>query len=252
MRLITIGFSHYCEKARWALDRSRRAYTEEAHAPLAHYPAVLRASGQRTVPVLVTEDGVFADSTDVLKYLDPYLPEAERLFPEDETARSAVAEVEELCDRELGPRIRRWVYSWVLDEPELVRPLIENTMTKGERALAPVLVPVILAGIRRGLKITPALRESQFEKIKALFAKLEPRLDETKFIAGDTFSAADLTLAALAAPALSVENHPIVHPSPDALPARMREQGEELRATAVGKHVLELYRTRRKLAAADK
>ena len=34
IRLITIRFSHYCEKARWALDRGRIAYEERSHLPL--------------------------------------------------------------------------------------------------------------------------------------------------------------------------------------------------------------------------
>ena len=245
VRLITIGFSHYCEKARWAVDRMGVKYTEDSHAPLAHWPAALRASGQRTVPVLVTDDGVFADSTDILKYADPFLPEAARLFPEEEGARREVMEVEEFVDREIGPRVRRWVYAWLLDEP-IMRPMFERAMTPAERRMAPVLMPVIVAGIRRGLKITPALRESQLEKIKTSFATLAPRLAERKFLAGDSFSAADLALAALAGPALGVENHPVEHPHPDSLPARMREQAEELRDTPVGRHVLELYRNERK------
>ena len=245
MRLITIGFSHYCEKARWALDRMGVKYTEDSHAPLAHWPATFRASGQRTVPVLVTDDGVFADSTDIVKYVDPFLPEAARLFPEEEGARREVTEVEEFVDREIGPRVRRWVYAWLLDEP-IMRPMIERSMTPAERRIAPVLVPIIIAGIRRGLKISPALRESQFEKIRTSFSSLAPRLGAKRYVATNSFSAADLALAALAAPALGVENHPIVHPEPDSLPPRMREQAEELRDTPVGRHVLELYRTERK------
>ena len=225
-------------------------YTEDSHAPLAHWPATFRASGQRTVPVLVTDDGVFSDSTDILKYVDPFLPAAARLFPEGEGARREVLEVEEFVDREIGPRVRRWVYAWLLDEP-IVRPMVERSMTPGERRMAPVLMPIIINGIKRGLKISPALRESQFEKIKASFSSLASRLDENKYIAGDSFSAADLALAALAGPVLGVENHPIEHPHRDSWPRRMREQAEELRDTPVGRHVLELYRIERKKSYAS-
>ena len=31
LRLITIPISHYCEKARWALDRAALAFREERH-----------------------------------------------------------------------------------------------------------------------------------------------------------------------------------------------------------------------------
>ena len=41
--LITIPPSHYCEKARWALDYARIPYREERHPPLFHLalPGVL-------------------------------------------------------------------------------------------------------------------------------------------------------------------------------------------------------------------
>ena len=35
-RLITIPISHYCEKARWALDRAGIGYREERHVQIVH------------------------------------------------------------------------------------------------------------------------------------------------------------------------------------------------------------------------
>ena len=35
-RLITIGASHYCEKARWAVQRAGLPFREECHPPLFH------------------------------------------------------------------------------------------------------------------------------------------------------------------------------------------------------------------------
>ncbi|HEX3343119.1 MAG TPA: glutathione S-transferase N-terminal domain-containing protein, partial [Polyangiaceae bacterium] len=51
--LLTIPFSHFCEKARWALDHTRVAYREEGHCPGLHRRAVKLASGKGgSVPVL--------------------------------------------------------------------------------------------------------------------------------------------------------------------------------------------------------
>ena len=44
-RLITIPFSHYCEKARWALDYCGVPYTEDAHLPGLHIRPTRRAGG---------------------------------------------------------------------------------------------------------------------------------------------------------------------------------------------------------------
>lgn len=42
-RLVTVGFSHFCEKARWALELSpmRKQYYEEIHCPAMHLSATL-------------------------------------------------------------------------------------------------------------------------------------------------------------------------------------------------------------------
>ena len=55
--LITIPLSHYCEKARWGLDRVGLQYREQPHAPL-----LSRLAGG-TVPVLVHGNERFIDNT---------------------------------------------------------------------------------------------------------------------------------------------------------------------------------------------
>src|ERR687889_671115 len=49
--LVTIPISHFCEKARWALDRAGVDYTEKRHIQLMHWAAVKRAGGGMTAPV---------------------------------------------------------------------------------------------------------------------------------------------------------------------------------------------------------
>jgi glutathione S-transferase len=49
-RLVTIPISHYCEKARWALDRAGVPYREEAHIQAVHRLATRRAGGGVTAP----------------------------------------------------------------------------------------------------------------------------------------------------------------------------------------------------------
>jgi glutathione S-transferase len=244
VKLVTIGFSHFCEKARWGLDRSSLPYTEESHAPLAHILAVFRAGGKRTVPVLVTDDGVFDDSTDILKYVDPFLPEDARLYPEDPAARREVEELEELFDRKLGPRVRRWAYSWLAYDRSIVGPMFEASMTAREKKIAPVLISVGLAAVKRTMRITPALRESELAKIRDMFKALDERLSRGKFLVGDKFSAADLTLAALSAPLVVPAENPWLPNIADA-PAEMQKQIADMRMTKAGAHVLGLYRDER-------
>jgi glutathione S-transferase len=244
VKLVTIGFSHFCEKARWAVDRSGVTYTETSHAPLAHIWAVFRARGNRTVPVLVTDDGVFGDSTDILKYVDPFLPEDARLYPEEPAARREVEELEDLFDRKLGPRARRWAYSWLVYERPIVARLFEASMTPREKKISPLLVSAAIVAIKQSMRITPALRDSEFAKLLEMYEALDERLSRGAFLVGDKFSAADLTLAALSAPLVVPPENPWM-PNLAEAPAKMQEQIEAFRATKAGAHVLALYRDER-------
>ncbi|MGZ3697035.1 MAG: glutathione S-transferase [Bdellovibrionota bacterium] len=70
-RLITIPISHYCEKARWSLDRLKVPYTEERHLQGFHFWPVHRATrNYDATPVLVTNEKTLTDSTDILRWAD--------------------------------------------------------------------------------------------------------------------------------------------------------------------------------------
>ena len=84
--LITIPLSHYCEKARWALDRVALSYREEPHAPLLHRLATQRNEAG-TVPVLVHGSRRFIDSTDILVHADAVCG-GDLLYPRDAALRA--------------------------------------------------------------------------------------------------------------------------------------------------------------------
>src|SRR5262245_460140 len=86
-RLLTIPISHFCEKARWALERADLDYVEERHVQGIHQVVARRAGGGKTMPVLVADEGVFAESEDILRYADERVEEDRRLFPSDERSR---------------------------------------------------------------------------------------------------------------------------------------------------------------------
>ena len=104
-RLITIPLSHYCEKARWGLDRAALPYREEPHAPLLN-----RLAGG-TVPALVQGSIRFADSTDILVHADSFRG-GDLLYPLDASPRQEVESLVKRFDTELGPHTRRWAYCY--------------------------------------------------------------------------------------------------------------------------------------------
>jgi glutathione S-transferase len=243
-RLVTIPFSHYCEKARWALQRLGVDYVEDGHLPLLHWPAALRSGGHRTVPVLVSRAGVFADSTDILRYLDRLVGPEDRLYPEGHAAE--VMALEEEYDQHLGPHTRRWAYQQILPRPDLVFSMTEGTVPDWERHVLKVVFPVAAAMMRRGMNITAETAELSLERTRQVFAEVAHRLsDGRRFLVGDRFTAADLTFATLAVPVLLPAGGPL-EPPPGALPPAAVAVIEELRTTPAGQLVQRLYAEERR------
>jgi len=200
LTLVTIAFSHYCEKARWALDRCGVAFTESAHLPLFSYLATYRASRTKTVPILIAGDRKLTDSTEIVAWCDDTQPGT--LLPEDPALRGEVLALEDDFDRQLGPATRRWGYAQLIDDPRVVAYMgsrVPRWQALGLRVARPVAMRVL----KRGLNITPDGVARSLAKIEDTFERVGALLrDGRRYLAGDRFTAADLTFASLAAPVL--------------------------------------------------
>jgi glutathione S-transferase len=114
LRLVTIPISHYCEKARWALDRAGLSYREEPHVQGVHRIYARRAGGGLTVPVLVTDAGVIGESAQIIEWVDAKLAEPERLLPAEPSQRARTQALCERLDERLGPSGRRLLYVHIM------------------------------------------------------------------------------------------------------------------------------------------
>jgi glutathione S-transferase len=239
MRLVTIPFSHYCEKARWGLQHARLPFVEQGHAPLFHRRAVRAAGGGRTVPVLVTDDQVLPDSTDILRFADRWATADRKLYPapvEDE-----VAALEDLFDEQLGPHTRRLAYYYTLPDRALVVGLGTRDVPRWQARLVDWGFPLARAYIKRGFKIDEAGAARSLKKVDDVFRQVDGRLaDGRPYLTGDRFTAADLTFAALGA-LLFPPQHPIGIPEDRASPAYLALR-DQLKARPAGALLLRLYR----------
>jgi glutathione S-transferase len=243
-RLITIPVSHYCEKVRWALTRMKFNFVEKAHTPPFHLLATVSIGG-KTTPILVSEEGIFKDSTDILKYLDSIAPASAKLYPVEPELRQQVEELSNLFDTHLGVAIRRWGYSYVKDDYQSLKRAWCQNVPLIERSLFPLTFPIMQKILSRKFDLTPESSVEAYEQIKIIFNKVSELLaDGRTYLVGDKFSAADLTFAALAAPAIYPLEHPITRRPLQELPAKMADEITSLRKTPAGAYGLRMYRDR--------
>jgi glutathione S-transferase len=240
---VTIPLSHYCEKARWGLDRVALPYREEPHVPLLSRFAARRAAGG-TVPVFINGNLQLTESSAILRHADSVEPGV--LYPLDALPRAEVETLERRFDEHLGTHVRRWAYSHLLPEKALLRDLWSRGVPKREAMWLPFIVPVARQLLRRAYKVTPAGAVRSSDRIREIFAEVATRLkDGRRFLTGDRFTAADLTFAALAAPMVFAPECRAAMPALDQVPAAMRADVMALRATDAGQFALRVYTAER-------
>jgi glutathione S-transferase len=238
-RLITIPFSHYCEKARWALERCDLPFTEDGHLPVFHYLAVRRAGAGRTVPVLVADDKtVVADSTDIVAWADAQRPGA--LLPGDSRDRDDALALEDDFDRQLGPASRRWAYFHMLPRRDFDHLVLRGT-PRWEAAALRLARPLAVRFLKRSLKIDAAGAERSKQKIDETFQRVGELLADARYLVGDRFTVADLTFAALAAPILLPDGHPTEMMPLAAYEPLARATIVGWRESRAGQHALRMY-----------
>jgi glutathione S-transferase len=244
--LITIPISHYCEKARWALDRAGIPYRERAHLQVIHRIATRRAGGGSTAPVLVCGDRVFSDSADILVHADAHAPPDRRLYPDDPRTAAEVRTLERDFDSRLGPHGRRWMYHGMRARRDLAIAYAVTGVPAWQRRALPIAFPLMTAVIDRYLDINDATAATSEREVRAVFADVARRLgDGRRYLVGERFTAADLTFAALAAAVVMPPEYSVPLPAPDQLPVAMATVVRELRAHPAGVHALAMFRLHR-------
>lgn len=246
-RLISIGISHYCEKARWALDLAGCPYTEDMHPPGLHMFATIPATGANAsmTPVLVGPDNnsVMWDSTRIIEQLAEEFPTR---FPANFCTHETHG-WEEYFDQSLGPNVRRWVYSQIIDNQAFCVPLMTRSTSRIERLLLPLLFARVATGMRRSMVMTDEAVAASQAEIRKVFDRVSRHLIAGHtHLCGSTFSAADLTFAALGYPVLYPPcTTSLVGVAVDSFPLSVQQLAAELRATPAGQFALRIYEQHR-------
>ncbi|HLM09812.1 MAG TPA: glutathione S-transferase family protein [Thermoleophilaceae bacterium] len=245
-RLLTIPISHYCEKARWALDRAGLDYEEERHLQGMNRIVSRRAGGRGTLPVLVADEGVFAESEEIVRYADAALDPDLRLIPSEADLREQVLELSRRLDGGLGPDGRRLMYARMLPLKRDLLDFNNQGVPPWEARVLAAAWPLATRCIERGLGIGPATLAEDDRRVRAAFDEMAELLaDGRRHLCGDRFTAADLTFACLAAPVTVPPEYTVRLPQPDELPDEIASDIRAYREHPAGAYALALFREHR-------
>lgn len=211
--LITLVFSHYNERARWALDLADVDYEERAWMPFFSQAAVAaatwgsggegdRVSSRFSTPMLRLDNGErLADSGEIVRWAAEH--GAPSLRPPDHVEE--IDAWEQRAHDVLGPHARRAAYFHVLQSPSLLARLGTDNVGPAQALAWRLLLPLARGGLRRGLGVTPQGYERSLERTRAELDHVAEHLQGRSYLVGDHFTAADLTVACMAVPVLLVQ-----------------------------------------------
>jgi glutathione S-transferase len=239
-------FSHYNEKARWALDWKGVPHVRRSLLPGLHIPRLLWMTRQKRVPVLVVDGRPTHDSTGIIALAERLWPEP-ALYPADDGLRRRALALEDHFDEELGPHLRRTMFHDVLPHTDTAVAMITVGCGAATRRAYRALFPVIRALMRLDMRIDAAGARLGREKVLAALDRIEAELQPSGYLVGDRFTVADLTAAALLSPLVMPPEFP--YRPAVALPEPARSFRQALAARPAFRWVEEVYRRHRGTSA---
>ena len=214
VELLQFPYSHFNEKARWALDFKRVPHVRRSLLPGPHAPTVKRLTGQSAVPVLRFGDEIVYGSARIIDELERRFPDPP-LYPADPAARKRALEIQAWFDEEVGPRVRRALFASLLGESAYVCRMFSSEKSLPLRAFYRATFPLAAGMIKRGMGITDqaSIDDAIAGTREALDFVAKEGGREGQLV-GSGFTVADLSAAALLAPTANPPHPAMQRPEP--------------------------------------
>lgn len=243
LELFQFPYSHYNEKARWALDWKGIPHTRTNLLPGPHMPRVRRMTGLTTVPVLRIGEELVWESARIIDALERRQPDPP-LYPADPSLREQALAVQRRFDDEIGPLVRRSLFASMLEEPDYICSLFSFYRPTLQRLLYRASFPLAKGMMKKGMGISDhASVEAAHAETDAALGWVAAESAATGYLVGDAFGVADLTAAALLAPCANPPDSPMFRPDP--MPAAIREWTERWSTHPGSDWVRRVYREHR-------
>jgi len=220
LTLYQFPISHFCEKARWAIDYKELEHKKVTLLPGLHVRKTKKIAGKSSVPLLNHGENNIQGSANIIDYLDLKF-DWNRLTPQDPEYKKQAIEWETFADKNVGPQVRLVVYHIMLDYPEIVIPFFTHDGPWYGPILVKKMFPTMQEKMRRLMKIDDQTAAQGNQQLVKVVDDLANHYATNDFMVGEQFSRADLTAASLLAPIVMPEKYGIAWPSQ--IPERMME-----------------------------
>jgi glutathione S-transferase len=241
-----IPFSHFNEKARWALDFKRIPHRRKVLGANYLFRA-WRATGHGTLPILFLDDVAIRDSTAIIAALERRQPEP-ALYPEDPAQLKRALELEEYFDEGLGPSLRASLVTPLFREnPDLALQVLTTGMPPDAYRMLRPLAKVFPAFYRFRHKVSAQRLQQDRADVSAALDRIARELQPSGYLVCDSFTVADLTAASLLCPLMQPAE--IQYPMTVTLPDSVREWSDEVKRHPAAQWSLGIYRRHRGTSA---
>ncbi len=238
-KLYVFSISHYCEKAKWALEACDIDYELKVLIP-ATYAKTAKTLGAsaNSVPIFEASDGAIVQGSATISEWANAQNEA--LLINDESRA-----IEQRLDDVLGVHIRRWFYSEaLLDDPARVKPVFALGASILDKILLHIAWPKVVPVMIKRMDLGPAQELESKALVETELDWLDQRLsDGRRYLVGDRLSNADIAAASLIAPAFGPPQHPL--DSVFELPPRIAETSKSWGSRPIAHWLMALYENHR-------
>lgn len=211
--LYQFPISHYCEKVRWALSFKKLPYKVKNLLPGPHTHTTKKLAPDTAVPILVHDEKIVQNSSDIISYLDATFPQ-HGLTPVEPDLRNEALEWEQYLDKEIGIHIRRFLYHTMLQHPSMLIPFFTHDGPWYGPLMYRLIFPALRRRMRELLNIKASTAQASRNRVEKAIERLNAHLRGRDYIVGDRFTRADLTAASLLAPLCRPRKYGLDWPRP--------------------------------------
>jgi glutathione S-transferase len=194
--LYQFSFSHFCEKARWALDYKGQPYTVKNLLAGPHMSITKKLAPKTCVPILVDDKTIIQESNAIIDHLDKHYP-SNPLTPSDPNLAKESREWEKYLDEEVGVTVRAWFYYYTLPVKSSALTFLLHESPWFGSPLYALIFPKVRDAMMEMMNINADNAKRCEERLTNALTRINDTVKNQKYLVGDSFTRADLTACSL-------------------------------------------------------